>query len=398
MKTKLFFSVLILSAYCLLASAYCLADVPSLLNYQGVLKDSLQVPYHGNATMVFSIWDDCSGGNKLWEETQAIVSVSHGLFNVLLGEFVPIPASVFDGANRCLQVIANGNLLSPRRQIVSVGYAFHSKFADTSGYALSAPPDDDWQTDTSGYNIFRMTGNVGIGTTSPGAEPSPGKLEIYQSDSTADFTGLTIRHYGQLYNTDWHANLKFAPGGYNGYHAAKAMIRATVSGGNSGAGRLSFWTSETPPDPPYTRENLKQRMVISSPGDVGIGAMDYPAYKLDVAGEAHATSFPTSSDTRFKTNVTQLTDVLEKLEKIRGVSFDWNELYESLGRSSGHREIGVIAQEVEAVFPELVTTWGDEKYRAVDYGRLSAVLIEAIKELKSENDALKQRIESLEDK
>jgi hypothetical protein len=79
------------------------------------------------------------------------------------------------------------------------------------------------------------------------------------------------------------------------------------------------------------------------------------------------------------------------------VSFEWNGVYESLGRSSGHKEIGVIAQEVEAEFPELVTVWGEENYRAVDYGRLAGVLIEAIKELRTENKALKKRLEALEE-
>lgn len=119
-------------------------------------------------------------------------------------------------------------------------------------------------------------------------------------------------------------------------------------------------------------------------------------YRLDVAGLAHATSFPTSSDARLKENVTPLTGALDKLEKVRGVSFDWNKTYAAMGRSSGHREIGVIAQEVEAVFPELITQWGDEGYRAVDYGRLTGVLIEALKELRAENAKLEQRVETLE--
>jgi hypothetical protein len=143
----------------------------------------------------------------------------------------------------------------------------------------------------------------------------------------------------------------------------------------------------------YNGISFDQNLVVQ--GSVGIGTAK-PAYKLDVAGEVHASNFPNSSDVRLKTNVTPLTNVLEKLEKIRGISFEWNEVYEALGRSTGHREIGVTAQDVEAVFPELVTTWGDEGYKAVDYGRLTGVLIEAAKELKAENEALKQRIEALE--
>jgi tetrahydromethanopterin S-methyltransferase subunit G len=138
-----------------------------------------------------------------------------------------------------------------------------------------------------------------------------------------------------------------------------------------------------------------QGQALRITGNVGIGVTN-PTFRLDVAGSAHATSFPTSSDARFKTNVKELTNVLDKLEKIRAVSFQWNELYESLGRSTGRAEIGVIAQEVEAIFPELVTAWGDESYKGVDYGRLSGVLIEAVKELKAQNEVLRSRIEALE--
>ncbi|MFN8471193.1 MAG: tail fiber domain-containing protein [Anaerolineae bacterium] len=156
------------------------------------------------------------------------------------------------------------------------------------------------------------------------------------------------------------------------------------------------WADSTAADFVSTQPN---QFLIRASGGVGIGT-NSPAYKLDVAGPAHASSFPTSSDQRLKMNVVELSDVLPKLERVRGVSFDWNDKYVAMGRSTGHREIGVIAQEVEAVFPELVTRWGPEEYRAVDYGRLTGVLIEAVKELHHENAALKaaqdERIATLE--
>ena len=138
--------------------------------------------------------------------------------------------------------------------------------------------------------------------------------------------------------------------------------------------------------------------------NVGVGTAT-PGYKLDVAGSCHATSFPTSSDDRLKENIEPIADALEKIEQINGVLFDWNERYDSLGRSSGHREIGVIAQDVERVLPELVTKWGNQNYRAVDYGRLTAVLVEATKQLAKENSTLKaenavitQRLDELQRK
>jgi hypothetical protein len=165
-----------------------------------------------------------------------------------------------------------------------------------------------------------------------------------------------------------------------------------------------------------------ERMRIAANGNVGIGTISLggpaPTNNLHVTGgirlgtllpnigpaDIHVCRDPGSmdlvmcgmSDARLKTNIMPLTDALEKLEAIRGVSFEWNESYRSSGRSSGHREIGVIAQEVEEVFPELVFTSSSDGYKAVDYSRLTAVLIEAVKELKAENEALKQRVETLE--
>jgi hypothetical protein len=133
-------------------------------------------------------------------------------------------------------------------------------------------------------------------------------------------------------------------------------------------------------------------MRITSGGNVGIGTTS-PGYLLDVAGAAHASSFPTSSDMRFKTNVTDLFGVLGKLEQIRGVEFAWNEKYRKLGRATPGRQIGVIAQEVERQFPKLVTTFDAggnvTDARSVDYGRLSAVLLEGVKEQQKQMDKLK---------
>ena len=60
------------------------------------------------------------------------------------------------------------------------------------------------------------------------------------------------------------------------------------------------------------------------------------------------------------------------------------------------RNIGVIAQEVEAVFPELVSTTGDDGYKGVEYDKLTAILVEAVKELNAENKELRAQLEALE--
>ena len=131
-------------------------------------------------------------------------------------------------------------------------------------------------------------------------------------------------------------------------------------------------------------------------GNIGIGT-DSPGTQLHVVGNILATASITISDARLKTDITPLTDVLENLERLRGVSFTWNDMYASLtGRAAGQQDIGVIAQEVEAVYPELVTTWTEGGYKAVDYGKLVGVLIEAVKALKADKEQQQQQLGALE--
>jgi len=100
-----------------------------------------------------------------------------------------------------------------------------------------------------------------------------------------------------------------------------------------------------------------------------------------------------SSDARLKENVVPIANALDLVHKIRGVRYDWTEAaIERKGGEDGYftrkQDIGVIAQEVEAVFPEIVGTDADG-FKGVKYERLVAVLLEAVKELKAEVDALK---------
>ena len=85
-----------------------------------------------------------------------------------------------------------------------------------------------------------------------------------------------------------------------------------------------------------------------------------------------------SSDERLKENVELIGSAVEKVEAINGVTFDWIPM-EGIHVHEGH-DVGVIAQEVEKILPELVTT-RDNGYKAVKYDKLTAVLIQAVKEL-----------------
>jgi hypothetical protein len=323
--------------------------------------------------------------------------------------------------------------------------------ADSNGGVLSVMTNHDLQIRAGGNTtrmVVKANGNIGIGTLDPGAPlhvasfMSVGPFAATTGAGGIDVTGpLAELGFVRRTLTAWPATAAagdrfvwYNPDGTARLFTEQRGDLVTVTSiGNLGigttspyaqltlTGSLGFTNATTPmlfifqsgttnPDrpiiahsPSFSNWGLAYRdsndtMVFQQDGApvVTVDLGGSTAFRLDVSGTAHASAFPVSSDARFKTNVAPLTNALAKLEKIHGVSFEWNALYKSLGRATGHREIGVIAQEVEAVFPELVTTWGDEHYRAIDYGRLTVALIEAIKELKAENIALQQRIEALE--
>jgi hypothetical protein len=125
---------------------------------------------------------------------------------------------------------------------------------------------------------------------------------------------------------------------------------------------------------------------------VGIGT-ETPAYKLDVDGDIRCGVLHETSDRRLKTNVVPINGVLERVQQLRGVSFQWRKETELEG-AAAPRHLGVVAQEVEAVFPELVSG-PEDGYKSVEYTKLTAVLIEAVKELQAENHELREEIEAI---
>jgi len=114
---------------------------------------------------------------------------------------------------------------------------------------------------------------------------------------------------------------------------------------------------------------------------------------IGVSGDINAggdiVAFATS-DVRLKNNIRPIESPLEKISKISGYTFDWNETNQTI--YSG-KDYGVIAQEIEEVFPELVQT-RENGYKAVKYDKLVSVLIEGIKELTKQVEYLKTKIEN----
>jgi hypothetical protein len=216
-------------------------------------------------------------------------------------------------------------------------------------------------------------GSLGIGITNPSVD-----LCIYSP-------GAAI----QLCNSN--SGVGYGNGIQISYYSGNSLDGALW---NHEAGCLAFGTSGT------------DRMRITADGLVGIGTTA-PGYMLEVngsAGKPGGGSWTSTSDQRLKKNIRSLSGVLEKLLALRGVSFEYKEP-EKIHERTGER-LGMVAQEVEPIFPDWVET-GSDGYKRLTYRGFEALTVEALRELREEKetriaaletevDELKARLEKLE--
>ncbi|MBL8930905.1 MAG: tail fiber domain-containing protein [Kineosporiaceae bacterium] len=136
--------------------------------------------------------------------------------------------------------------------------------------------------------------------------------------------------------------------------------------------------------------NPEGQMLAFGNNDAPSGLSDFRfwiRHNLGVQGWISAQSYRTYSDVQLKTSLEPLVDVLDLLQAVRGQSF---RLRAEDGTARGPRQLGVIAQDVSRAFPELVRPLGPNQWLTVDYGGLTAVLVEAVKELSIRLAALEQ--------
>lgn len=203
--------------------------------------------------------------------------------------------------------------------------------------------------------IDNTNSRVGIGTTGPG-----NKLHIENS------AGMTVKS-GSV------AALELIPGGslnvLKWYGSNNFAISNDPTIGNVGNGAAG-----------------NQLVNITPAGNVGIGTST-PAYLLTVNGDVGANAYYYISDRRLKTNFRPISG-LDAILQLQGVAFDW--------KANGKKGIGLIGQDVEKVFPELVSTDENTGLKSVEYGSLVAPLIESVKELHARLEKQERRITELE--
>ena len=219
---------------------------------------------------------------------------------------------------------------------------------------------------------FIVTNNggvrVGIGTTNP-----QGLLDLSGANpqTRLQYTGTASAFETLINFVDKRSSVNAAIGNNlfnDGLNAASAaLVFKTANGATT---------------------EVAEKMRINPNGNVGIGTTN-PTRKLFVSGDAGGTTaWSNDSDVRLKTNVGTIQGALGKVVQLRGVEFEW---IDAENHPKG-KQLGFIAQEAKEIIPEVVTEAGG--YLGMQYGPINALLVEAIKELKAENDALKARLDT----
>ena len=229
---------------------------------------------------------------------------------------------------------------------------------------------------TNNSERFRInsSGLVGIGNTAPistltvgnATGTIPGEITLYPT--TGSFEGGQINIKKSLVGStaDWIID-------QYGTSAAEARLRI-------------FNTTEA------------NGIIIKENGFIGMGTSN-PTVRLHVAGDIIANSIAGSSDSRFKTNILPIENPLQKVLKLQGVTFDWKTKEFPNRMFSENRALGFIAQEVEQVIPEVVQTENStEGFKSVQYDKVVALLVEAIKEQQKQIEQLQQEVKELTEK
>ena len=242
--------------------------------------------------------------------------------------------------------------------------------------------DLTFETRESGTDYERLriseSGDILMGGLTSKSSTSTAILSIEGGD---DNIGIINVHAGSGEDAGELAGISFSHGGSaNTTSRAKAAI-ALRAIGSYGKGDLCFYVDSASDNNAVSAADEKLR--ITSTGEVNIGGnYTQTTYKMRVTGTVAATHFDSLSDLKLKTNVKQIQNPIDTVKKIDGVTFNWKE--------DNDPSMGVIAQNVEEILPEIVS--GDD-VKSVNYSGLIGLLIETVKDQQKQIDELRGLID-----
>ena len=246
--------------------------------------------------------------------------------------------------------------------------------AGALGYLAKVSQNNSLVLGGTGINAVQ----VGIGTPAPAARlhvygAGPTILRVQSSDGFGT-AGLDFWSDPQGSQSEW-----------------RPVALRSADAGNF-TGQLVFYTNGTG----YANRQARVEQMRLVNGGLAIGTTAVGGYRLYVNGAAGATGgFFNTSDARLKTAIRPLTGALALVQALHGRRYRWNALGAARGGTADREQVGLLAQELVRVLPELVST-GPDGYQAVNYAQLAPVLIEAIKEQQQQVETLKSQVAALQ--
>ncbi len=268
----------------------------------------------------------------------------------------------------------------------------------------------------TGDRVFRVgnAGNVGIGTQ-PSNAITGARVRVLTNDNTTTTDGLAV------FNSDGDDLFKLKNKGLAGLGtgnpqaALHILQHEPVNMGlrmeNSHSGRImEFKVFGTDPsiNPPqlikgatieFTDGNPRVIMAFTKPPGPGTPKVGVntaaPQFELEVNGNIHASGMITSSDSRYKTQPDTIDAPITKIRQLEGIYYHWDTpSYPDKEFGSG-RQIGMIAQDVEPILPEVVNV-DDNGFYAMDYSRMVPLLLEGIKDQQDKIERFEQTVSDLQ--
>lgn len=182
-----------------------------------------------------------------------------------------------------------------------------------------------------------------------------------------------------------------------GQNGGGASLTSTFRTPNIGTISVSIPTNAS--IEPFTEINKGGFQVISDADPSSLKLIKAEASSggnaLSVSGSIEASGNITafaSSDERLKENIIQIPNSLEKIKQIKGVLFNWKEGYDKVHPYGENKDVGVIAQEVQQILPEIVKENVHNQFLGVRYEKLTPLLLEAIKELSKKVEELEKKL------
>ena len=250
---------------------------------------------------------------------------------------------------------------------ITLAAGSNSTVSQSGSTITIASSDTNTVTNVGANNSNFTNGNINIvGSNATTVSKSGNTITISSTDNNTDTN--TITNIGANGGSYSNGNISITGNGATSVSKSGNTITITSTDTNTTYSNLNQFTN----GPGYTTYSSNQATDTTSTVQFGL-----------VRSTGDVVAFY-SSDERLKDNIAPIENSLDKVGQLKGYEFDWNDkqdVYE------GH-DVGVIAQEVEKVVPELVQT-RDDGYKAVKYEKIVPLLINAINELKAEIEELK---------